>query len=312
MSETIAAAPSIGHSALVVRPIAGSIGAEIYGLDLTCPLSDETFEAVHEVFLQHLVIFLPEQQALNPDQLKEFAGRFGEIDTAPFVHPLKMPSLEGYPEVFNVIKEASNSAINIGGFWHADVTYRERPHLAAVFYAKETPDFGGDTMFANQYLAYETLSDGMKEMLSSMRAVHSSDMPHGREDVRFGAVSKDHAPTDGDRKFEATGLETTRVDIIETAHPVIRVHPGTGRKALYVNRAFTSRFEGMSVEESLPLLHILWAHAARPEFTCRYRWTPHTVAVWDNRATQHYAINDYYGQRRHMQRISIHEATRPV
>lgn len=306
------AAQAVDQIPLDIRPLAGAIGAEIHGIDLSTRLSDGTFEAIHLAFLEHLVIFLPDQKPLEPEQLKDFASRFGEIDTAPFVHPLKMPSIEGYPEIFNIIKEAANRSLNIGGFWHADVTYRERPHMAAVIYAKETPTFGGDTMFANQYLAYETLTDGMKEMLGPMRAIHSSDMPHGKESARFGSVTRDHAPTEEDRKFEATGLEKTKVDIIETAHPVVRTHPETGRKCLYVNRAFTSRFDGMTIEESLPLLEILWAHCARLEFTCRYRWSPNTVGVWDNRATQHYAINDYYGQRRHMQRIAIHENTRPA
>lgn len=305
-------APVLDQHTLEIRPLAGSIGAEIFGVDLSRPMSDDAFEAIHSAFLEYLVIFLPGQKPLGPDQLRAFAGHFGEIDTAPFVHPFKTPSLEGYPEIFNLIKEATNRSINFGGFWHADVTYREKPHLAAVLYAKETPTFGGDTMFANQYLAYETLTDGMKKMLSSMRTIHSSAMPHGKENARFGSVAKDHAPTEQDMNFEATGLETTKVDVVETAHPVVRTHPETGRKFLYINRAFTSRFEGMTIEESLPLLENLWAHCARPEFTCRYRWSPNTVGVWDNRATQHYAINDYYGQRRHMQRIAIHENARPV
>jgi taurine dioxygenase len=300
------------RQSLDIRPIAGAIGAEIYGVDLSKPMSDDLFRAVYNAFLEYLVIFFPEQNPLEPDHLKAFAGRFGEIDVAPFAHPFKMPSLDGYPEIFNLIKEALNASINIGGFWHADVTYRERPHLAAVLYAKETPSFGGDTMFSNQYLAYETLPDEMKKRLLKMRAIHASDMPHGQEDARFGAVTKDHAPSDEDRNFNKADMDTAKVDVIENAHPVVRTHPETGRKFLYVNRAFTSRFEGMTIEESLPLLEKLWTHSAQLEFTCRFRWSPNAVAVWDNRATQHYAINDYYGQRRHMQRIAIHEVARPV
>ena len=295
-----------------VRPIAGTIGAEIHGVDLSATLDETTFRAVREAFEEHLVIFFQGQPPLGPDQLKTLAAQFGEVDTAPFVHPFRTPSLEGHPEVFNVIKEAADRSLNIGGFWHADVTYRERPHLGAVLYARETPPYGGDTMFANQYLAFEALSDGMKAMLSSMRAIHSSAMPHGQEGPRYAAVSRDHVPTVQDRAMVSSGNAVTKVEVIETAHPVVRTHPATGRRSLYVNRAFTSRFEGMSQEESLPLLHELWAHASRPEFTCRYRWNPHDVTVWDNRVTQHYAINDYFGQRRHMQRIAIHEPTRPA
>jgi taurine dioxygenase len=300
------------QSRLDIRPVAGAIGADVSGIDLSRPLTSGEFHQIHEALLEHLVIFFPTQHRLTPQQLIEFAGRFGEIDVAPFVHPLKMPSLEGFPEVFNVIKEPTDASINVGGFWHADVTYRERPHMAAVFYAKQVPPYGGDTMFANQYLAYETLNQGMKEMLSGMFAIHSSAMPYGQEEARFGAVSKDHAPRDEDRKFSSTGLDITRVEVIENTHPVVRTHPQTGRKALYVNRAFTSRFEGMSVQESAPLLEFLFAHAARAEFTCRFRWRPNSCAVCDNRVTQHYAINDYFGRRRYLQRISIHESSRPT
>jgi taurine dioxygenase len=287
-------AQNIAQPTLDVRPIAGTIGAEIHGIDLSKPMSDDEFAAVHQVFLEYLVIFLPDQAAINPDRLKDFADRFGEIDMAPFAHLLKMPVIEGHPEILNLVTEATNRAVNNGGFWHSDVTYRERPNLGSVIYAKET------------------LTDGMKEMLAPMRAIHSSAMPHGQENARFGAVAKDHAPSEADRTFAATGLEHTKVEVVETAHPVVRSHPDTGRKSLYVNRAFTSHFEGMTIEESLPLLEILWTHGARPEFTCRYRWSPDTIGVWDNRATLHYAINDYHGHRRYMQRISIHEPSRPV
>jgi taurine dioxygenase len=300
------------YRGIEVSPIAGAIGAEIRGVDLTYPMDDPTFAALRQAFLDHLVIFLPQTKTLDPHQLKAFAGRFGSVDEAPFVHPIKMPSEPGHPEVFNVVKESDHTSINVGGFWHADVTYRERPHLGAVLYAKDAPSYGGDTMFANQYLAYETLPDDMKQRLLAMRAIHSSAMPYGRGEARFGAVGSGRAPSEADRAFAATGLDGPDANVIETLHPVIRTHPDTGRKALYVNRAFTSRFDGMSMEDSLPLLDELWHHAARPEFTCRYRWTTNAVALWDNRVTQHYAINDYFGQRRHMQRIAIHEASRPA
>ena len=290
-----------------VRPFAPHLGAEIRGVTLADGVSPEAFAVIHRAFMDYQVLFFKEQDEISPARHIEFGRMFGELHAHPAA-----PGMDGYPEIFNIIKEAANRSINIGGFWHADVTYRERPHLAAVLYAKETPTFGGDTMFSNQYLAYETLPDEMKKKLLPMRAIHSSNMPHGQEDARFGSVSKNHAPTDDDRKFKNSPLETTKVDVIENAHPVVRTHPETGRKFLYVNRAFTSRFEGMTIEESLPLLEKLWAHSARLEFTCRFRWSPNAVGVWDNRATQHYAINDYFGQRRHMQRIAIHEASRPV
>ena len=295
-----------------VNPIAGAIGAEIEGLDLSTPPGDEVFAVVHRALLDYLVIFLTGLAPLEPSQLTAFAALFGDIDREPFVHPFRTPPVEGHPEVFSIIKEASHRSFNIGGFWHTDVTYRERPHLCSVIYARETPAFGGDTMFANQYLAWETLNDAMKKRLDGMRAIHSSAMPHGGQGPRFAAVARHHAPDEADHLMEAGDLEVTTVEVVETSHPVVRRHPETGRKALYVNRGFTSRFEGMTESESLPLLEDLWNHAVRPEFTCRYRWSNHVVGIWDNRVVQHYAVNDYFGQRRHMQRVSVHEPSRPV
>ena len=294
------------QSRIEIKPIAGSIGAEILGVDLSRKVDSALFAEIHAAFLEHLVIFLPKQKQLQPRDLRAFARHFGELDEDPFVYPFKIPSIDGYPEIYSNIKEADNTGINIGGYWHADVTYREKPHKASVIYAKQVPDYGGDTMFANQYLAYATLPPAMREKLKGLEAVHSSAMPHGQAAARFASIDREHAPS-GEQKFEDTGLEIPRVDIVENSHPVVRVHPDTGRKMLYVNRGFTSHFVGMTPEQSLPLLEELWAHACRPELTCRYRWSTNAVGVWDNRATQHYAINDYFGNRRHMQRISIHE-----
>lgn len=291
-----------------IRPLAGALGAEIIGIDLSHPLDESSFHLINQALMDYLVVFISGQKELAPDQLTSFARKFGEIDLAPFAHPLKMPSVEGHPEIFHIVKEAKDRSINLGGFWHTDVTYRERPHSLGLMYSEEAPTFGGDTMFANQYLAYETLSEGMKKMLGGLKAVHSSAMSYAGESARFGAVSRTHAPTSDDRKF---AREKSQVDIIENEHPVVRTHPETKRKSLYVNRGFTSRFAGMSEEESRPLLEYLWSHATRPEFTCRYQWSANTVGIWDNRCTLHYALNDYYGQRRSMYRISLHESARP-
>ncbi len=230
----------------------------------------------------------------------------------PFVYPFKLPTVEGHPEILNNVKEAKDGAINLGGFWHADVTYRERPHKLAVMYAKEAPRHGGDTMFANQYLAYETLSPGLQRMLRGLKAVHTSAMPYGGESARFASVSRHRAPKIEDRSFAAAIYDKACAPATETEHPVVRTHPETKRKSLYVNRGFTVRFSGMTDGESAPLLEYLWNHASRAEFTCRYRWSANDVVVWDNRCTLHYALNDYYGQRRVMQRIAVHEETRPV
>jgi taurine dioxygenase len=297
---------------LTINPLAGTIGAEILGVDLSGGVNDSTFETIHDAFLEHLVIFFPEQKPIAPQQLSDFAARFGELDIAPFVYPFKTPSLEGFPEVYNNVKEADNRSHNIGGFWHADVTYRERPHLGSVIYAKEVPSYGGDTLFANQYLAYESLPGEIKEKLADMQAMHSSEMIYGQGDARFASVTRSRVPETEDQEFNVTTSSVAEIEPIVNRHPVVRVHPDTGRKALYVNRGFTTHFEGMTLEESRPLLEELWAHASRAEFTCRYRWSPNSVGVWDNRAVQHYAINDYFGQHRHMMRISIHEPSRPV
>jgi taurine dioxygenase len=270
------------------------------------------FADVYQAFLDYLVIFIPNARPLSPDQHRAFAERFGEVDYAPFSYPLKTPTVEGHTEILMNVKEASDRSINVGGFWHADVTYRERPHKAAILYAREAPPFGGDTMFANQYLAYESLSPGMQRMLDGMSAEHTSGMPYGGESARSASVSRTQAPRPEDRKF-STSLHANAEQAEERKceHPVVRTHPETRRKALYVNRGFTSRFANMTLEESRPLLEFLWHHATRPEFTCRYKWAQDDIGVWDNRCVLHYALNDYSGQRREMHRISVHEPSRP-
>jgi taurine dioxygenase len=300
-------------SKIEVQPIAGAIGAEILGPDLSRPLSDSEFADIHQAFLAHLVIFFRNQKPIAPEQQTAFAGRFGEVDRAPFTYPFKTPTVAGHPQILVNLKEAEDRSFNVGGFWHADVTYRERPHKAAVLYAHDVPPYGGDTMFANQYLAYETLSEGMQRLLAGMRAVHGSDMRYGQEPARFASVSRGAAPRPEDRSFAASRHSQADDSApIENDHPVIRTHPETGRKSLYVNRGFVSRFVGMTVEESRSLLEDLWNHAAQAEFTCRFRWAPHDVGVWDNRCALHYALNDYSGARREMRRVSVHEATRPT
>ncbi|MEM8686085.1 MAG: TauD/TfdA family dioxygenase [Pseudomonadota bacterium] len=296
----------MSDTALRIAPIAGALGAEVYGSDLAQGLSDAEFQELHQAFLDHLVIFLPGQK-ISPEQLVTFSRRFGEIAPVRFTGPFDMPTVEGFPEIYQITKEPGTTGTNIGGFWHADVTYRECPNLASIGYLLEAPDYGGDTMYSNLYLAYESLSEGMRDLLDGLSAVHSSTMPHAHG-VRSAAVSREHAPKAEDGQLQ---IVSTEAEIIETVHPVVRRHPETGRKSLYVNRGFTSRFAGMSVEESLPLLQYLWAHAERPEFTCRYRLAQDTVVVWDNRCVLHYALNDYYGQRRVLQRVSVDEPSRP-
>jgi taurine dioxygenase len=270
-----------------IRPIAGSLGAEILGVDLSRSIGDSTFADIYQALLDHLVIFFPQQGNLSPEQHTAFAARFGEVDVAPFSYPFKTPTVAGHSQILLNVKEAADRTINVGGFWHTDVTYRERPHKAAIIYAKDVPPFGGDTMFANQYLAYETLSEAMKQMLG-LEAVHSSRMTYGNESARFASVSRTRAPLPTERSFsKSTYARAENDSVIENEHPVVRTHPDTGRPCLYVNRGFVERFAGMTAEESLPLLEFLWDHASRSEFTCRYTWSPNDIGAWDNRCTPH-------------------------
>jgi taurine dioxygenase len=273
-----------------VSPIAGALGAEIGGVDLA-DLDDATFCEIREAFHDHLVIFFRDQ-TLTPAQHMAFARRFGELDIHPFA-----AGLDGYPEVLPIIKEPSDRAANFGGTWHSDVTFYEKPALGSILYALEVPTAGGDTMFANMYAAYEALSDGLKNTLDGMIAIHSASRVYGTGNSRAANRQKD-----GGKSMQIrTGFDAEAT----VEHPVVRTHPETGRKGLFVNRNFTLRFKDWTDEESAPLLNYLYDHCVRPEFTCRFRWQPRSIAFWDNRCTQHYALNDYHGQRREMHRVTV-------
>ena len=266
-----------------VRPIAGAIGAELHGVDLGDSLSSDTIGAIRQALLGHGVIFFRDQD-LPPDRFLALARRFG----TPLEYPF-LKGIEGFPEIITVSK-LEHETINFGGVWHSDTTYLHEPPMATLLVAREVPEAGGDTIFANQCLAYETLSDGMKQLLAELRGIASS-------------AKADSSRTREDR-IKSDGSADAR-KLLTAEHPVVRTHPETGRKALYVNRAHTVAFAGMTEEESAPLLEFLFRHQIRPEFTCRFRWTAGSLAIWDNRCAQHYAINDYAGQRRVMQRITL-------
>ena len=266
-----------------VQPIAGALGAEISGVDLTRDLDDETIATLRCAWREHLVIFFRDQD-LSPAQFLAFARRFGEVIEYPFVR-----GLDEFPEIIPVLKLEHEHA-NFGGIWHSDTAYLEVPPMASMLIAREVPPAGGDTLFANMYLAYETLSEGMKRLVDGLVAINSSakaDVTRTRADR-----TKDSGRQDAKKDYAA-------------AHPVVRVHPETGRKALYVNVAHTVAFEGMTPEESVPILEYLFAHQVRPELTCRFRWRPASIAFWDNRCTQHNPINDYHGYRRLMHRVTL-------
>ena len=266
-----------------IRPLSGSLGAEVQGVDLTAA-SDAVWDEIRQAFRERMVLFFPDQR-LDPQGLAKVGRQFGELIYYPFV--------EGLPEepfVIPLIKEASETKI-FGEGWHSDTTYTEQPPKATALYSIEVPDTGGDTMFANMYQAYETLSPGMKELLGPLQAVNSASARKG------GGRATGNA-------YQSVKL-INRDQELEGIHPVVRTHPETGREALYVNALHTTHFVGWREEESKPLLDFLHRHKARPEFTCRYIWRPATFAIWDNRAVQHTALNDYQGKRREMWRISI-------
>lgn len=264
-----------------VRPIAGALGAEIEGVDIGRPLEGEVVAEIRQALLDHLVIFFRNQK-LTPQEQLAFAQRFGQ--------PMEYPQLKGLPEcplITPVIKLA-HERVNFGGVWHSDTTYLARPPMASMLYALETPSYGGDTQFANQYLAYETLSERLRQMLAGLIGINTSTKAE---------VSK----TREDRLRDAGAA----LKVLLAEHPVVRTHPETGRKALYVNLAHTTQFKGFAEEESTPLLDYLFQHQVRPEFTCRFRWEPGSLAFWDNRCTQHNPVNDYHGFRRVMHRVTL-------
>jgi taurine dioxygenase len=264
-----------------VQPIAGALGAEIGGVDVAQPLADGVIAEIRTALLDHLVVFFREQRLTPSDQVA-FARRFGE--------PMEYPQLRGLPEcplVTPVIK-LEHERINFGGVWHSDTSYLERPPMASMLYAVEVPPYGGDTLFASQYRAYETLSTGLKTVLAGLRGINTS-------------TKADVSKTREDRLRDAGAERKALVGI----HPVVRAHPETGRKALYVNVGHTSHFDGWTEEESRPLLDYLFAHQVRPEFTCRFRWEPGSLAFWDNRCAQHNPVNDYHGFRRVMHRVTL-------
>ena len=278
-----------------VRELAGAIGAEVHGLDL----SDPTFDValLHDLFAQHHALFFPDQDLEAADFLR-IMQTFGE----PLVHPYLKP-LPGYPQVHELRKTPTDD-VNFGNLWHTDFTNLPRPSLANALYSIEVPTHGGDTLIANTCAAFEALSDGMKDMLRGLNAVHGFSEKYKRDLADQTARSEDVA-RDDDASSEYLDAE------LEVLHPVVRTHPPSGRESLYVNGGFTLRFENMTPEESKPLLDFLYRHCERPEFGMRYTWAPRTLGMWDNRSTLHYASNDYPGQLRVMHRLVVLEADRP-
>jgi taurine dioxygenase len=271
---------------MIVEPLAGALGAEVRGVDLR---KLKSWDEIDRAFLKYSVLAIRDQK-LEPADLMQVGAHFGEPCHYPFV-----TGLDGFPFIFEVVKEESET-VNFGGNWHSDTTYLAQPPLATLLYAVETPTHGGDTLFTNTQKAYEALSDGMRAVLDKLVGVNSASLKvtGGRRKLH----SKDNV---GAMKIH----DTEDADSYEAEHPVVRTHPETGRKALYLSRSHTIRFKDMSEEESRPLIDFLQSHQTRPEFTCRVRWSPGTLTIWDNRCTQHNAVNDYHGQRRRMRRLTV-------
>jgi taurine dioxygenase len=261
-----------------VMPLSPVIGAEIRGVDLSRPLGDQTFREIHEALLRHLVIFFRDQK-IDIDQQKAFGRRFGELH----IHPTA-PSAPGHPEVLVVKADAHSKAV-AGNRWHTDVSCDVEPPMGSILHMRELPAVGGDTMFASMYAAYEALSQPTQVFLSGLKAWHES------EHVLRGTLGQ---------KLHGGAEEYPRA-----LHPVVRTHPETSRKCLYVNSGFTTRIEGLGEKESRALLDMLFDHVRTPEFQCRFRWQQNSVAFWDNRSTQHYALWDYFPHSRLGYRVTI-------
>jgi taurine dioxygenase len=270
-----------------IAPLAGALGAEFLGVDLKTLQDHVAWNEIHRAFVEYSVLVFRDQD-LSPESLMRVGARFGEPCHYPFV-----TGMEGYPYIFEVVKEPAETR-NFGGAWHSDTTYLKQPPLATLLHAVEVPSHGGDTLFANTAAAYDALSAGMRKVVDMLIGVNSAELKYG------GGRTAMHKKI-GSMKIH----DTDAADQYVSEHPVARTHPETGRKALYASRGHTTHFKGMTEDESASLLNFLSLHQTKPEFTCRVRWAPGTLTVWDNRCTQHNAVNDYHGQRRRMRRLTV-------
>ncbi len=282
---------SLRHDTTSIRalPVAGALGAELEGVDLT-RLDEAQFDAIHAALLEHCVVFLHDQDITPAEQLA-FARRFGEIHFHPYIQ-----SLDAHPEIVEVIKTETDT-YNFGGGWHTDQMFAEHPASITMLYAREVPGAGGDTLFANMYAAYDALSDGMRKLAGSLETVNQGDSSRHRTGM-----------SRAQRYQRAKGIklrEDAPDEPEEVLHPLVRTHPETGQKSLYVNALFTTHIVGLTPLESQALLGFLYDHIVSSEFTVRLKWEPKTIALWDNRSTQHKPENDFFPQHRLMHRVTV-------
>ena len=274
------------YQTIDVRPLASACGAEVFGADVSKPLDNAQADEIHAAWMRHHVLVFRDQ-TLTPQTQVAFARRFGQPSIYPFVK-----GFDDQPEVIAIVKEPHETK-NFGERWHSDTTYTPNPPIGTMLYGVDIPETGGDTMFASSALAYDQLSDGLKAMLDGMIAVNSAAV----------------FDNDGGRaaRMQYANIEVTGQDKMNMAaeHPVIRTHPDSGRKSIYVNRIHTKNFKGWTEGESQGLLEYLYDHITLPEHTCRVRWEAGMVTLWDNRAVQHIALNDYHGTRREVHRVTI-------
>ena len=270
-----------------VKRAAGALGAELRGLDLRQVRTEDQAAPLRDALAQHLVVFLREQ-ALDLDDLERVTDLLGGRDVTPYV-----ASVEGRPYVIRVIKEPTD-LLNFANAWHSDLSYLPAPPSFTLLHAHEVPPFGGDTVWANQYLAFQTLSSGLRRTLLGLQAVHSAGTAYGTGGLLDRASS-----------LTSMAIEPSDDAYAEQVHPVVRRHPVTGSSALYVNSVYTTRFAGWTPAESHGLLEYLCRHASTENLTFRLQWEEGTLAIWDNRCTIHNALNDYSGVRREMFRTSV-------
>jgi taurine dioxygenase len=276
-----------GTTTLTVQPVAGALGATVTGIDLTQVTASGELDGLRQALADHLVVFLPGQD-LSLDDLERVTDLLGGRDSTPFVDPL-----QDRPYVIRVIKEPTD-VLNFANAWHSDLSYLPEPPAYTLLHAWEVPDHGGDTVWSNQYLAYDTLSHGLKVTLDALHAVHSAGTAYGTGGL-----------LDRAKDLTSMAIAPSADAYAEHVHPVVVVHPVTGKRGLFVNPVYTVRFAGWTKEESQALLAHLHRHSINENFTCRLRWSVKTLAIWDNRCTMHNALNDYSGVRREMYRTSV-------